>query len=167
MITGCLTEARAMTGTYDRSPDLGDVLNLAIALADRIADARCQGQAVADDQAMAVGTIASLLREHHIELPNQIKKALFHVIETAPKSRGRSLAVIEYIQSGLFDSEQIDKHSRPFVSDLYRIVLAREAEDDAVRHWAYQLNTGAITKKQLLSTVISSDEFRQAFAPAL
>ena len=156
-----------MTGTYDTSQELGDVLHLAIALAERILDAGCQGQAEADDQAMAVGTVASLLREHHIELPKQIKKALFDVIETAPKSRGRSLAVVEYIQSGLFDSEQIIKHSQPFVSDLYRIALAREAEEDAVRHWAYQLNAGAITKKHLLSTVISSEEFRQAFTSAI
>jgi hypothetical protein len=155
-----------MAGTYDQNLELGDVLDLAIALSERIADMRRQGQAVADDHAKAVGSVASLLREHHIELPTQIKKALFDVIEIAPKGRGRSLAVIEYIQSGLFESEQISKHSQPFVSDLYRIVLAREAEDDAVRHWAYQLNTGAITKKQLLSTVVSSEEFRQAFSTA-
>ncbi|MGU3408378.1 DUF4214 domain-containing protein [Methylobacterium brachiatum] len=153
-----------MADTYNRNLELGDVLNLAIALSEQIADMRHQGQSIADDQAKAVGTVASLLREHRIELPMQIKKALFDIIEIAPKGRGRSLAVIEYIQSGLFESEQISKHSQPFVSALYRIVLAREAEDDAIRHWAYQLNTGAITKKQLLRTLVSSEEFRQAFS---
>ena len=60
-------------------------------------DALCQGQAVGGDQAKAVGTVDFVIREHHIGLPNQIKKALFDVIETAPKSRGRCLAIIEYI----------------------------------------------------------------------
>lgn len=90
----CLLEATVMAGTYDQNLELGDALNLAIALSERIADMRRQGQAVADDQAKAVGTVASLLREHHIELPTQIKKALFDVIEIAPKGRGRSLEAV-------------------------------------------------------------------------
>lgn len=137
-------------------------MDLTIALSERVTDAQRQGELVLTSQIETLGRVASFLREHLNEWPPHLNKAVCDVIQALPKSPDRSLLLVEFIQSGAFYQHQANKHTLPFVMDLYRIVLGREAEDDAIRHWSAQLNAGKISKKQLLGTVISSDEFRNS-----
>ncbi|MEE7448443.1 hypothetical protein MRF4_11750 [Methylobacterium radiotolerans] len=145
---------------YGHSVNFSDVVSLTIALSERVADTWRQGRCVPGEEVETIGNVAAFLREHLAEWPPQLSRAIGDVITSSPKGRERSLLLIEYIQSGAFDQQQSGKLTMPFVMDLYRIVLGRDAEEDAVRHWSAQLNAGKITRKQLLGTVISSEEFR-------
>lgn len=139
-----------------------DVVGLTIVLSERVTQARRQGQPASDEQIAALKNVASILREYEIEWPPQLGQAIHEIIEHSPKGRHRSLLLIEYIQSGAFYHQQSGKLTIPFVMDLYRLVLGRDAEEDAIRHWSAQLNLGNMTKKQLLGTVIDSVEFRNS-----
>lgn len=151
---------------HGHNVNFSDVVNLTIALSERVAETWRQGRSVADTEVETIGNVASFLRLHLSEWPPQLSRAICNVITNSPKGRDRSLLLIEYIQSGAFDQQQSGKLTMPFVMDLYRIVLGREAEEDAVRHWSAQLNSGKITRKQLLGTVITSDEFRASLSVA-
>ncbi|KIU36471.1 DUF4214 domain-containing protein [Methylobacterium radiotolerans] len=149
-----------MVRMHSQGLDLSNVVSLTIALSERVAETRRLGHLVAVDEIEAIGNVASFLRQNLDEWPPQLSRAICDVITSSPRGRSRSLLLVEYIQSGAFDQQQSGKHTMPFVMDLYRIVLGRDAEDDALRHWSAQLNAGKISRRQLLGTVISSEEFR-------
>ena len=145
---------------HSQGLDLSNVVSLTIALSERVAETRRLGHLVAVDEIEAIGNVASFLRQNLDEWPPQLNRAICDVITSSPRGRSRSLLLVEYIRAGAFDQQQSGKHTMPFVMDLYRIVLGRDAEDDALRHWSAQLNAGKISRRQLLGTVISSEEFR-------
>ena len=55
--------------------------------------------------------------------------------------------------------------SRLFAAQQYRDFLEREGDPGGVTHWAGQLDSGAMTRAQLVQTYFNSEEFQGSFAP--
>jgi hypothetical protein len=137
-----------------------EFLSLAVEASNRINGQQWVGRAINKSQAQAIGKIAHFLLDHAFDWPMQLDYAMRYVLRSTPVSRERALVVLAYVKSERFQKESLNRYTTEFVEEIYQIVHGRMADDNGMRYWAAQINTGKLTRMQAIGAMIASEEFR-------
>ena len=152
--------AATMSKDETSALDRRKLLSLTLEVSDRIVSQQQVGQPVLESQAEAIGKVAHFLLDHGLDWPTQLDRALRYVLRSTPAGRARSLVVLAYVKSERFQMESSTKYTAEFVREAYQVLLGREADDGGMIHWSAQINTGRVSKAQVIGAILASEEFR-------